>query len=331
MFGKLYAVAANAFVETIRQPIYGVLMWAAAGLLMLAPATAAFSLESGGDTKVLQEVGLATLLLYALLASVFSATGVITREISDQTVLTVVSKPVSRPLFLTGKYLGVTGAVLAGYFFLSVVLFMAVRHGAMETAATPYDQPVLVFGGLALLVSLLAAAFGNYTYGWHFSSTLMAWVVPLGTLALVSALGLGKDWSPQSMTKDFGDLKLVYATALTFCGVLVLTALAVALSTRFSQVVTLMLCVGVYLVGLLSDFWFGERSRLVAETTDTGLLFDALYRAVPNFQFFWAASAITQELPIPGSQVAQVAVYALLYAAGILGLGVALFETREVG
>ena len=113
MFAKLLAIIRNTFVETIRQPIFSILMWVAAGMLVLNPSLAGFSLEnSEGDIKIVQDVGLATLLLYGLLAAVFSASSVITREIESQTVLTVVSKPVSRPLFLAGKYFGVCGAVL---------------------------------------------------------------------------------------------------------------------------------------------------------------------------------------------------------------------------
>ncbi len=326
MFGKLIAIARTTFIETIRQPIFGVLMWVAAGLLIFNPSLAAFSLESEGDNKILLDVGLATLLLYGLLASAFSATNVITREIESFTVMTVVSKPVSRPLFLVGKYLGVCAAVLVGYYLLTLVFFMTIRHGVMMTAADHLDQPVILFSSLAILISLIAAGFGNYIYGWHFPTALTAWVVPAGTIALILVLLISKDWQFQSPTTDFGDMQAVYATAMTFCGVLILAAFAVALATRFNQALTLLLCATVYLVGLLSDYYIG---RPAAE--GAAWIFTVLYAIVPNFQFFWAGDALTQEQIIPLSQVAQVAAYATLYSLGVLGVGVALFETREVG
>lgn len=326
MFPKLTAITHNTFVETIRQPIYGVLLWVFAGFLMLSPSLSAFTLESGGDIKVMKDVGFATMLLYGLLASVFAASSVITREIESHTVLTVVSKPVARPVFLAGKYLGVCGAVLVGYYFLCLVFLMTVRHGTMETAADKFDQPVLVFGTLAIAISLIVAVFGNYVYGWHFLTTLTAWVVPLGTAAVLGMLFFDKEWKPQPPLKDFGDMQVLYAVAMTYCGVLILTAFAVALATRFSQVMTLILCFGVYLIGLLSDHYFGQ-----AAVKQSDVLYQVLYGIVPNFQFFWVGDAITQEVVIPGSQVVQVAVYAGLYSLAILGLGVAMFETREVG
>lgn len=323
---KLLAIAANTFVETIRQPIYGILMWVAAfWVAFAAPSLAGFTLESEGDLKLAKDVGLATLLLYGLFASVFSATSVITREIEAHTVLTVVSKPVSRPLFLLGKYLGICAAVLVGYYFLCLMYFLMIRHGTMPTASDKYDQPVLLLGGLAVGISLLAATFGNYVYGWHFTAALTAWVVPLLSLALGLVLCISPEWKLQTPGKDFSDLQVLYAVTMTFCGVLILTAFAVALATRFSQVLTLVLCAGVYVVGLLSDYYFGRPAG-----GDGGWLYSVLYGAVPNFQFFWAGDALTQELTIPLAQVGRVAAYAVLYSLGVLSLGVALFQTREV-
>lgn len=328
---KLYAILANTFLETIRQPIYGILMWVAAGLLMLNPTIAAFSLERGGDTKMMIDIALSTLLLYGLLASVFSATGVITREIESFTVLTVISKPVSRPVFVVGKFLGVSLAMLLGYYFLGIVFTMTVRHGVIEYNSDKLDQPVLMLGTAAIVLSLIAAIFGNYVYGWNFSVTLTAWVVPLGTAALIVTLFFDKQWAPQSPATYFGHKDTIppasvySAIALIYLAVLILTAFAIALSTRFSQVMTLILCGGILMLGLLSEYYFGGGH------TQQTLLDRICYRALPDFQFFWLGDAITQQLAIPLVHVARVAGYAVLYVFGILSLGVALFQTREVG
>ena len=325
MHQKFFAIAGNAFTETIRQPIFFVLIgigliW----LVLFGPALAAFSLESGKDSKIMIDVELASLLLYGLLASVFSASSVITREIHSFTVLTVISKPVSRPLFLLGKYAGISGALLVGYTILSIACLLTVRHGVMEASVDKFDQPVLWFGCLAIAISLIAGTFGNYVYGWHFTSTVIGWLVALASLALVLVLFLGPQWETQSPTTDFGDMQVIYGITMVFFGVLILTAFAVAFATRFNQVLTLVLCIGAYVVGLLSDYWFG---RAVAE----GRLWRTRYAGVPNFQFFWIGDAITQDILVPASQVAWVGAYTACYVAAVLALGVAMFQTREVG
>ncbi len=331
MGNKLYAIIANTFLETIRQPIYGVLLWVAAGLLALNPLIAAFSLERGGDTKTMVDVAMSTLLLYGLFASVFSAAGVITREIESYTVLTVVSKPVSRPVFFVGKFLGVALAMLVAYYFLALVFMMTVRHGVLEYSSDKMDQPVVVLGTAAVVLSLIAATFCNYVYGWHFSATLTAWVLPLGTMAVVTTLFFDKEWIPQSPLTHFGYKEAIaphdiyFAIALIFSAVMILTAFAVTLSTRFSQVVTLILCSAIFLLGLLSDYCFGSPE---AQSTLFGQI---CYRLLPNFQFFWLGDAITQQLSVSAAHVARIAAYSILYVLAILSLGAALFQTREVG
>lgn len=332
MGNKFFAIAANTFLETIRQPIYGILMWTAAvWIAVFGPTLSAFTLEAGGDTKMLVDNCLATLLLYGLLASVFSATSVITREIESYTVLTIVSKPVSRPTFFLAKYVGVAGAMLLAYYFLSLVVVMAVRHGVMERASDKFDQPVLTLGITAVAVSLMAAVFCNYIYGHNFWTTLTAWVVPLGTLAVAMTLFFDKQWNPQSPLTFFGYKEsiapagLYAAILLIFMAVMILTAFAIALSTRFSQVTTLILCSGIFLLGLLSDYYFGSPQG------QDSLLGRILYHVLPNFQFFWLGDALTQQLGVRAAHVARVTGYALLYTLAILSLGVALFQTREVG
>jgi len=331
MLRKFLSIAGTTFAETIRQPIYFVLLWAAVGLLLLNPGLAAYSLKAGQDNAVMQDVAVATMMLYGLLASVFSATGVITREIESFTVLTVISKPVSRPLFLVGKFAGVAAAIAVAYYFLAIVFLMTVRHGVMETNADKFDLPVIVFGLTALAISLAVATFGNYVYGWNFLTTFTGWIVPAATLALAAALFFSREWAPQSPLFDFTDeekgafynLRVIYAILMSFMAVLVLAAFAVALSTRFSEAVTLTLCVAIYLLGLFSDYAFGS--------ADSAALAKLLYYVVPNFQFFWVGDALTQKIDIPLAQVGRVVGYGALYTLAVLSLGVAMFQTREVG
>lgn len=325
MLLKLFAIASNTFIETVRQPIFSLLTWLAiAWVSLVNPALATFSLSIGNDIKVMQDVGLATLLLYGLLGGVFSATGVITREIDSQTVLTVIAKPVGRPLFLVGKYLGVVSAILLGFYLASVTFFLAARHGVLETASENWDLPVLIFAGLALFISLLVGFFTNYFYGWNFLTTLLGFFTPLISLAMLGVLLISPDWEIQSIGTDFGDLQLFRAVVMIGCATILLTAFAVSLSTRFSQVLTLMMSVGVLLLGLLSDYYLGSPE---SQTTLQALL----YAMVPNFQFFWVGDLLTQEQTVPALLVLWVLAYTACYTPAVLALGVAMFQTREVG
>ena len=77
MLQRLYSVAMNAFVETIRQPIYGVILLGTTILLILNVSLAAFTFED--DDKLLLDLGLSTLLLSGLFVAAFSAAGILSR------------------------------------------------------------------------------------------------------------------------------------------------------------------------------------------------------------------------------------------------------------
>jgi hypothetical protein len=82
MFTALYSIAKNTFVETLRQPIYAVIIVIAILLFILAPSVSMYTLDE--DVKLLRELGLSTLFLAGLFIAVFSAPGAITEEIDPR-------------------------------------------------------------------------------------------------------------------------------------------------------------------------------------------------------------------------------------------------------
>ena len=108
MLTRLYGIAATTFMETVRQPIYGVILLVTGMLMILNVTLAAYTLKD--DNRLLLDAGLSTLLLAGLFLAAFSASGVLNREIENKTVMVVLAKPVSRPLFLAGKALGLFAA-----------------------------------------------------------------------------------------------------------------------------------------------------------------------------------------------------------------------------
>jgi len=98
----------------------------------------------------------------------------------------------------------------------------------------------------------------------------------------------------------------------------------VALSSRFNIVVTLSACIGIFLLGLVSDYAFGR----FAETH----LWAKIGRfIVPNLQIFWISDAIYEGNDVPVKYLLIGASYALCYTGAILALAIALFQRRQVG
>lgn len=331
MLTKLWGIIVNSFTETIRQPIYGVLVFLTIGVLTLNVWLAMFTLEVdsanpnlAGDTKMLKDLQLSTLLLSGLFLAAFSAAGILSREIENKTVLTVVSKPVPRPIFLFGKFTGLLGAMALAFYLCAIVFLLTIRHKVMERASDQFDLPVIISGVGALVISILVAAFCNYFYGMHFGTTVTTLLLFLLTIALAIVALIDPKGQMQRFGQDFIDGQLVGAAALVFAMIMVLTAAAVAVSTRCGQVMTLVVCGLVLTIGLTSDSLFGQYR-------ETSKLAQVSYWISPNLAFLWVSDALTQGSHITFRYVSTAFGYAMLLVTAWLLIGVALFQKREVG
>ena len=324
----IFSIARNAFLEAIRQPIFIVLVLV--GLLAMVCNVNLAAFTMGEDEKLLVDLGLSTLFLVGLLLAAFTASSVLSKEIENKTVLTVVSKPVTRAAVIVGKFLGVAAALGVGYYVLTLAFLMAVRHKPQMGMGSGeiYDGPVLTFSLLFGLLALLTAGLLNYLYRRPFPSTLTACLAVLLTVAVGICSCLARDWWLQSPLTDFNP-QLFYAVGMVFLAILVLSAAAIAASTRVNQVITLLICCGLFLLGLVSEFFLGR--SLADDASLLTRLLAPLYLAVPNLQVFWAADALAQGHAITPEYFASVAAYAAVLITALLSLAILLFQRRDVG
>src|ERR1043165_9972586 len=102
-------IAANAFMELVRQPVF----------LLLTTATALFEIflatpyyfAFGDEPKLVKTSTLAVMFLAGLFGAVLSASASLAREIRAGTALAVLSKPIGRAQFLLAKYAGLAAAL----------------------------------------------------------------------------------------------------------------------------------------------------------------------------------------------------------------------------
>jgi len=263
MIQQTLAVIRNTFFESIRQPIAFVLLVAATLLILLANPISAFTMSD--DQRMLIDIGLATVFLFGMLLAAFIATSVLTQEIDNRTALTVISKPVGRPVFMLGKYVGVAAAITLAMAYMGLVFALVERHGVMQTVRDPYHMPAIFFGVGAGLIGVGAGIWCNYFYNMVFVSTTVVIATPLMALAYVLSLFFTYDFAAQPPGEAF-DGQLWLAMMCLWMAVLVLTAIAIAASTRLSQIMTLAVTVGLFLLGMLSDWIFGRRIAALRDT-----------------------------------------------------------------
>lgn len=255
MFTQITTIARNAFFESVRQPIVLVLVLAATLLLLLASPLSAFTMEN--DQRMLIDIGLATVFMIGMLLAIFVASNVLGQEIRNKTTVTVISKPMGRPQFVIGKFLGAAMAITLSTMYVALVFLLVDQQDVFQTVRTPLHLPVILFGILSIGSGTAIALWCNYFYGFVFSSTWICVTTPLLFIAYVLVLNFGPDFKTHPMWVSFQP-DIWKALLSIVVSVLILGSIAIAVSTRLSQLGTLFVVFILFFVGMMSDAWFGK-------------------------------------------------------------------------
>jgi hypothetical protein len=320
MLGKVSTIAGNAFRETIRQPVFVIVLGVSIGLIALSPTFSMFTLME--SVRLVQDMGLSTIMLAGLLLAVLSASTVVSEEIRGRTALMVVSRPVGRGEFVVGKFLGIALAQVLAVYLMSLVLVLTVRIGVPEAAYIELDKLAIAVETGALVLTVVVALAANYFFDRPFPSAVV-----VSALVLLSAGFFGL-----AFLDEHGDLvpflagmdgDTIRACIVLFPTVLLLTAAAVAAATRLGLVLCVVGCSLFFVAGMLSDYLLG---RFAAQNVVAA----AGYTVLPSFQVFWMGDALQAKKAIPWQYVRAAMLYAGLHTLGLLFLGMLLFERREI-
>jgi ABC-type Na+ efflux pump permease subunit len=122
--------------------------------------------------------------------------------------------------------------------------------------------------------------------------------------------------------------QIVPGLVLAFMKTVVLTAIGVAISTRLPMLPNLVICVTIYVLGLLTPLLVQSRageSKLV-------MFFGQLVAVVlPVLDHFDIQAAVATGQPIPLVYLAWEGVYCVLYSAAAMLLALLLFDGRDLG
>jgi ABC-2 type transport system permease protein len=317
---QFFTIAANAFMELIRQPVFLLLMTGSVIFELFLAVPYYFAL--GDEPKLVENSALAVMLLSGLFGAVLSASASLAREIRVGTALAVLSKPVGRAQFLLAKYAGLAAALmlltyvnLIGVLLCSKMAFDA--YGSTDLAALG-----IFAAGVAVAYAL--GGFSNFFLRRPFVSDAVLALVVTATLAAFIIIRFTQQ--EQSLfTAAHVDWRLVPAGILILFAVWILAALALACSTRLDTIPTLAVCSAFFLIGLMSDYLFGQRAEAGNWWAST------LYTVIPNWQLFWLADALDMgKSTFHWDYVAMAFAYTVGYAGAALAIGTALFEEREL-
>jgi ABC-type transport system involved in multi-copper enzyme maturation permease subunit len=293
------AVALAAFREGVRQPMYWVLTILALLALAATPIIPYFTFEPTEELKMVKEIGYAFTMLFPAIFAVLAASMSISEEIEGRTAVTLMSKPISRRQFLLGKFGGILlaalfMAVLLGWFLVWVVIFKPWWDPPIT------NEPILDPTWVTDMVRRLPnPELGELVRG------LLLWADEAGA-ALPGLM-------------------------VSFCQVMVLLAIAVALATRLPMIVNLSICLLIYFLGNLTPILTAVSRQRYALIHFVARLFETL---LPGLDLFDVSNAIVRADALNpleyGVYALSVAFYAVIYTTIALLFGLILFEDRDL-
>jgi len=317
---QFFTIAANAFMELVRQPIFLLLMTVSVlfELFLAVPYYFAF----GDEPKLVENSALAVLFLSGLFGAVLSASSSLAREIRSGTALAVLSKPVGRVKFLLGKFAGLAAALTVLTYINTVGLLLASRMAFDAYGKT--DLPALGIFTAAVALAYLLGGFTNFFLRRTFVSDAVFAMLLICTMAAFIIFQFTSQMESMG-TVGHVNWNLLPAAILILFALWILAAIALACSTRFDTIPTLAICSAIFLLGLMSDYFFGRPAAQGHWWAST------LYSVIPNWQLFWLADAIeTGKNTFQWTYVGKALAYAIFYAGAALAAGAALFEEREL-
>ena len=148
------AVALNTFRETVRDRIlYAIVVFA---LLATLAGMVFGALSADQDIRILEDLGLFAITIFGGIIAVFVGTTLVFKEIDRKTIFLIVTKPIHRWQFITGKFLGLCLSVFITNFSMGLffILVLAFQMSNFSAAVPMLIALVLVYLELVMVIAL---------------------------------------------------------------------------------------------------------------------------------------------------------------------------------
>ena len=311
---NFYYIAKNTFRESLREPIFFILLVTALVLIGHFPSMSLFVFRE--QIKLVIDSAMATTLVFGLFAAVLCASHTVSREMRNGTALLLLSKPVYRSSFILAKIAGIIAALIVFVFICNSATITAIiiAKDQFNMNMTAYYLFFAVIAGSAIF-GLIA----NYMQGKSFASnSIMAMLVTVPAITLVLAL--------TNQHVDIPFKALIPALLLLFMAVATMGTITVAIASRLDMVANLSICTVIFFLGLISSYLFNHQF----DSQFINFINRGLYAILPNWQFFWLADALASQQQIPASYVIWTLLYTLLYMLLCSLWAIVMFQNLEL-
>jgi ABC-type transport system involved in multi-copper enzyme maturation permease subunit len=166
------AIASITLKEALRDKLLHVA--ALFGALMIGFTLLLGGLSAGQDLKIIQDFGLGAINALLILLAIFLGSRLISRDLEQRIVYTLLSKPITRGQFLTGKFLGCAGALwlllgLLGLLFYALMALVTRQfHPIFLGPLVLFGLEAMVMLGLTLLFTTMTSPMLSILYSMGF-------------------------------------------------------------------------------------------------------------------------------------------------------------------
>src|ERR687898_478319 len=153
-------VAVNVFRESVRDRVpYNLVLFA---VLLISSSYLIGQLTAGQDVKIIKDLGLAATAVFGLFIAIFIGIGLVSKEVERKSIYALLSKPISRPQFIAGKYAGLVLTLAVNVAVMTAAIYAVLAYMTwIETAEfkagwdTPGADPRLLKATLLIFVELM--------------------------------------------------------------------------------------------------------------------------------------------------------------------------------
>jgi ABC-type transport system involved in multi-copper enzyme maturation permease subunit len=157
---RVWTIGCNTMREAIRNKLLYTLLFFA--LVMIGTGVVVSSISYVEGSRILQDVGLASIRLFSTGIAIFVGVGLIHGEVSSRTIYTILSKPVSRAEFLVGKFVGLVMTIWLQLGIMSAA-FVAVSLASAAPIDAGHAAALGLIGVELMLIVAIATLFSAFT------------------------------------------------------------------------------------------------------------------------------------------------------------------------
>jgi ABC-type transport system involved in multi-copper enzyme maturation permease subunit len=157
---RVWTIGCNTMREAVRNKLLYTLLFFA--IVMIGTGVVVSSISYVEGSRILQDVGLASIRLFSTGIAIFVGVGLIHGEVSSRTIYTILSKPVSRAEFLVGKFVGLVMTIWMQLGIMSAA-FVAVSLLSSAPVDSGHAAALCLLGVELSVVVAVATLFSAFT------------------------------------------------------------------------------------------------------------------------------------------------------------------------